>query len=413
MVTVDPRSVDLQPTRSMFRSGSIPFLDALRGLSAIYVVLYHIVLATQFDEYRFARPFLYGHYAVIVFFVLSGFVIHLRQASNPSIVEGERVWHWLRLYAWRRGVRIYFPLVFAVVLTVVLALASSAPGAGRAPRLLVSAARVVIPLGGVLRWNIPLWSVQLEIWFYALYAVLILLYVTRVRISLAQSFVPLVGVGLVSWYLASSLDDSVGGLSQAFRLPYYFPIWLVGALLAEMFVRGRLPSTEWRRGVGGLALIAVALPFTPTKGRVDYPIDYAWALGIALVMSAGLALHHAETPWRRVIGWLAPSAAVSYSLYLVHYPVIRFLMAEVLPTPSSGNRLALAMALCVAAVLASVVTWLLVERPSLALARNLPPRAATPAPQARDAAGARPGPRRHEGSDMRAPRLRPADRDSP
>src|SRR5579863_10236295 len=67
-------------------------LDALRGIAALWVVLYHYL--TRYDEiYQGAEPSLLGHfvfpnglYAVHLFFTISGFVIFmtLRHCNGAS-----------------------------------------------------------------------------------------------------------------------------------------------------------------------------------------------------------------------------------------------------------------------------------------------------------------------------------------
>ena len=108
------------------------FLDGWRGLAALEVVVCHLLALTMASKlfapppgssdvlirgvfYILAAPFRFGVAAVWFFFVLSGFVIHLRYAKalreNPVAKFGWRkfVWHRLR--------RLYPPLLLAIGVT--------------------------------------------------------------------------------------------------------------------------------------------------------------------------------------------------------------------------------------------------------------------------------------------------------
>src|SRR5438270_2616521 len=66
----------------------LPFLDGLRGLAAVYVVLHHAAMMVPpaglggvGSAARFV--FRHGHYAVAVFIVLSGYCLMLPVARDP------------------------------------------------------------------------------------------------------------------------------------------------------------------------------------------------------------------------------------------------------------------------------------------------------------------------------------------
>jgi peptidoglycan/LPS O-acetylase OafA/YrhL len=64
-------------------NGRLQKLECIRGLAAFYVVLHH--LARIFLHHRWYRlPFVFGPEAVMVFFVLSGFVIHYSTRVSPA-----------------------------------------------------------------------------------------------------------------------------------------------------------------------------------------------------------------------------------------------------------------------------------------------------------------------------------------
>jgi peptidoglycan/LPS O-acetylase OafA/YrhL len=78
------------------RNSQLVFLESLRGLAALYVVIHHarwflwegyskgyLKHPEAFNYFNkalmyFFSLFVYGHEMVVFFFVLSGFVIHLR-----------------------------------------------------------------------------------------------------------------------------------------------------------------------------------------------------------------------------------------------------------------------------------------------------------------------------------------------
>lgn len=89
-------------------------LDALRGLAALSVVLSHFSLLTPLLWLRRTplRIFLGGHEAVVLFFVLSGFVLALQFNRNRKIDFGS--------YVIKRIARIYLPYLFFIFVAVLL-----------------------------------------------------------------------------------------------------------------------------------------------------------------------------------------------------------------------------------------------------------------------------------------------------
>lgn len=134
------RSVGMEervPSASAHRAMmATDFLDGCRGLAALYVVLSHVryLLMAGYGEgvaagqegigwlgkasFAALLPFRYGHEAVLFFFILSGFVIHLRQAKGLQRDGGFQL-GW-RHYLWRRARRLYPPLLLAIVVSYML-----------------------------------------------------------------------------------------------------------------------------------------------------------------------------------------------------------------------------------------------------------------------------------------------------
>lgn len=152
----------------MNRAFSI-YLDLVRFVAAVLVYLWHSNQKAIVDGPVFAGG--YGPSAVIVFFVLSGFVI-------AYVVETkERDW---RRYLAGRGARIYSVVVPVVVLTLLMdtvgrqldaAIYASYPFDQFAIRVVASLFMLneIGPVSITFFSNVPYWSIAYEWWYYVLF----------------------------------------------------------------------------------------------------------------------------------------------------------------------------------------------------------------------------------------------------
>ena len=156
-------STEAQPPPERPRLGGI---EALRGLAASAVVLYHAArhVDKAYGAPGLAHAFLPGHAGVDLFFVLSGFIIlhvHARDIGVPA-----RLPH----YANRRFSRV-MPLYWVALCVTILAGSLGGHGWPAPWRVAVSASLLpahLEPLLGVA------WTLQYEIVFYAAFALLVL-----------------------------------------------------------------------------------------------------------------------------------------------------------------------------------------------------------------------------------------------
>lgn len=380
------------------RPASLPVLDALRGLAALYVVLFHacgLWLVGVEGQEKSALEALhaangvsglgiaalsllrYGRQAVLLFFILSGFCVHYRSAAALAAWSGtgrapQPAW-WQ--FAWKRLWRLYPTLLVGLALT---AIADSAGrsinpgmyafGQGLPPSLasgIVFAPLTFETLLGNLALqadlmvshfgsNGPLWSLGIEAWCYALYPIYHRLSVKRgawgaFRISIAVAALGLIGTAT--------------GQMPVLRALVFWPVWCAGALIAEAYVgRVRLPHARFL-GILGCASLAAAFIYGQTGDRLQDL--WAWACPIAATF-AGLML---ALPGRAsdLVERLAPRvrwlATISYSLYATHYPVLMLICAVWL---TSHDGLPVTPWLALGAVGASLgvasLNWVLVER---------------------------------------------------
>ena len=155
-------------------------LTPLRGLAALWVVLYHYCGTAQFfpnlDVTPHSYPISKGYLAVDMFFVLSGFVMaHVyRRAFSEGVTE-----HY-RSFLVARIARLYPPHIFILLLFVATAAASQFMGGlatGSFESIPLTGPRswgAIIAnifmlqglLAGQLSWNYPTWSISVEFMAY-------------------------------------------------------------------------------------------------------------------------------------------------------------------------------------------------------------------------------------------------------
>ena len=334
-------------TRSKPVTVSLGNLDILRACLALMVVLGHarMLLWMPWHLWRLQAHSLpawilagssgvlrYGHEAVVVFFALSGFFIHLRLAMARSQQRLNT-----RDYFARRARRILPPYYAALAITALLDAAGRtwypelyqgmtdhdilngpfrASGWGAdslVPALLGQPGLLGVRPGS----NHVLWSLCNEMLYYAAYPLFAALW--QVRRSLAY------GAGLAAG-LAWSLGIWQGLWSSQAG---YYPIWLGGALLADMVAarQGRAFGLRWAAMAAGAAMASFALSQYAAASNNSLLIQGAYTVLGASVVALFLALpvRAAASRAGRILEWLGIR---SYSLYVFHFPVLVLLSAR-------------------------------------------------------------------------------------
>lgn len=312
-------------------------VDSIRAVAAFWVVLSHVgfvplplaLLNAESGPLVILRG-LYncmfsGPSAVIVFFLISGLVIHLPQAGGET-----PVW---RDFLARRYVRIGIPLIVALTLT--------------------------RGLGLVSRIDEVLWSLYAELVYYSLYPMLLLL-------SRRIGWTPLLAASWIGYcftVVLSARGTNYAGFPVYSQWMVGLPAWLCGCILAQRVYAGDVAATTgqriwfWRAGIFVVSWASVLVNF---HGAVLYAYTQnVFAFGIFLWLEREIFRYNdslGRRPWR----FLEASGRWSYSLYLTH-PLIAAQLALVL-----GERPALggwSLLFC-GTVLSSYLFYLLVERPS-------------------------------------------------
>ena len=349
-------------------------LDALRGLAALVVVLMHFHDLLFGKERRMhlshvklallylASPFRSGESAVALFFVLSGFVLAL------PILKGKRTSY--LTYAVRRIIRIYLPYLAA--------LAFSVWGAfhfhGQLPRgmWIVSPWAALPTTSTIVNHVLFIGTYDLSTFNFAFWTLVIELRLSLVYPFLVMSFMRLpfkAAIGIAFGALAVLTLLALHNLeSDLFRTLRFCCFFLAGLFIAWQ----REPIRRWynslsRRTSAALLLTALLLSGYVIALRAPAPIlEFLCLISAASIIVCTLYDRQLRTMLERKIPQFL--GQISYSLYLIHLPVLfvsYLLIGKRMPT-----FFFLALYL-VAAVSAATLFYFLIERPCVLLSRRM------------------------------------------
>ncbi len=320
-------------------------MDGLRGLSALYVALYHAAgdVPPHTPVLRLAAWLLqFGHYAVGVFIVLSGYCLMcpVARSQNGDIKGG------LRGYALRRMRRI-LPAYYGVLLLAVAAItlvrthyaaatAEEADVLRLTPATLLSHLFLVHNLqpDWATAFDPPMWSVAAECQIYVLFPLLLVPLWRRIG-----------SLGVAALACAASLAPHFllpARLSLDWTFPWYIGLFALGMAGAAVNFSSRREDLRLRSRVrwSRTAPVLAALFLAVIVWKPDAPIAQMWlpdlllggAVAAFLIEMASrttqspanadrkdvwsLAARILESPAARILG------ACSYSLYLLHAPIL-------------------------------------------------------------------------------------------
>ena len=372
------------------RQSHLTYLDGLRGLSALYVVLVHSIgeIASRPDGGGRVGRFLvhdcpvliWGTYAVCVFIVLSGYCLMMPVAKVGDGQLRGGVGQYLR----RRARRILPPYYAALGLSLgLIALSPLGRGTGTEwdAALPADAKAIVTHLLLIhnltrldsLRINAPLWSVATEWQIYFLFP-LVLLPVWR-RLGAAAS----VGVGLVlgvapHYVFRGRFDPALPEMIALFALGM-----AAGINFSARAQERRRRELPW----GALTLAGCALVVLLSgRGPGWVSQHFVWvnpvvgaAAACLLVFCTNLLTNDRQTPGRLLLRVLDSRPAValgafSYSLYLIHWPLLALIQVPLLRHHVSSSRsFVITLAALPVIVLIAYVFHRVFERPFMGQAR--------------------------------------------
>ncbi|WP_433250264.1 acyltransferase family protein [Streptosporangium sp. CA-135522] len=327
--------------------GRLVGLDGIRGVAALFVMVHHCWLLS-FPGYPASTGpgwlgwLLYGHFAVVVFIVLSGFSLAVSPARSGWRLGGAR--RFARRRAWRILPPYWAALAFSLVIAWTLV---SQPGEGAPTAKSVLVYGLLLQdLFGAPSPNGAFWSIAVEAQLYLAFPLLLLV------LRRAGAIVMLVAVTVVVAAIGV-LAPSVHLVDMLMRLtPQFAVLFAVGVVAAGVIGAGeRARRLPWH----WLALLAAVPVFAVIviRGSVWTVEHYFW-IDIALGPAVGLLLAGVVTgrpaPLVRLLDLrpIRTLGSFSYTLYLIHAPIVvvlfQMVVAPHLPTglPSFLTVLAIA-----------------------------------------------------------------------
>lgn len=338
------------------RQKTLYSLQIGRGLAALAVLFYHANLIIGLPKYFDVRPadvFMPGGAGVNYFFVLSGFVIMLAHwrdlTGKPDIAN----------FAWKRFRRIY-PLLWVVLcpLVILMVIAPSYSPAGAVlPRDLIAALAIAPPLHASYAepFLIVEWTLRYEIVFYLLFLVLL-----KSRVIFAVLTLPLLIASVTS--LSNTVAESVN-----FWIAPYFLLFFMGMAGGWAFKSLPIGRPAWLLIPGLAGLVACAW----IAYRTDVTPLLTVGIGLAsvlVVVGAARAETGRPSTMARVFTFVGDA---SYSIYLVHYPLLS-ISTKILMRVTSSPYLAFTAAIGLA-LAGGIACHLIVERPLLRRIPRRPP----------------------------------------
>lgn len=340
----------------------IPAFDGMRCLAIMWVAMYHLngsfskkaplTDAAVPDEGWFHLLMVNGRQGVPLFFVLSGFFLCLPFARRYL---GGKEGIDLKAYYVRRFIRIVPPYWTAVVsLAVAYALLGRYSSDFLIPRVAASlgfAYTFVFDQINII--NSSFWALEVEMQFYIVAPALVYLYfLATPPIRRTVAFVLIALIPLMQIQYEANIS---------FTLLNFLQYFLAGFVISDLYVSGAGQSFRryWFLPLIALPIILFTTYDASILERMIYPF-----------MIVILYLAVLSNPfWEKVFSqkYAVAIGGISYSIYLIHFPIIGYFGTYTMPLTLTGNYnidLIIQTAMLLPAILVlSAIFYLVAERP--------------------------------------------------
>lgn len=330
-------------------------LDAMRGIAALIVVLFHFTM----DRPEMHLGFKYGVTGVDFFFIISGFVIFLTLSNTKN-------WKDFVVSRFSRLFPTYWTVVtFTALMWVVYKWINQESMSGLFAQYLGNMTMFQYYLK-IHSLDEPYWTLLVEMQFYVVMLLIFSLKWLRNIVALGLLGLSFV---LLNHFVFSSAAPAIFKYSRGlFQLVNHFPLFFAGILFYKIKFRD---GSRFAKIPLLLACLAAQIILYQDGGTSFLYISQMEYAAMLTIYFAVFSLYAFDIPMRIVNKATVYLGTISYSLYLVHKFVCVSIIIPALTKYTGLNFWAIVFGVCLPTVilLASLVTFL-VEKPALRVIRD-------------------------------------------
>jgi len=327
----------------------LPHIDGLRGLAVLIVLLFH-----------FDVPFFSGGYiGVDIFFVISGFLI----SSIITKQVSENTFSFKTFYK-RRIKRLIPTMIFTVALTIVVAYFIFP--SYQFERVIKSGSASLLSFSNIffflesgyfdssagVKPLLHTWSLSVEEQFYLLWPLSLFL-ILKIKRKITRN-VTIIGIGIISLIFSEyflNINSSVSFFLTPFRI-YEF---VVGALIIY-FQKNKIKNNYLKEFIvfsSLIGLICIVINYNEITTFPGFNAILPCFLSAILIHNTGGTGLVSKVYNNSIIRWFG---TLSYSMYLVHWPLVVFYKTLYGSDLSSLDQILLfSITVCLAFIIFSII----------------------------------------------------------
>jgi peptidoglycan/LPS O-acetylase OafA/YrhL len=339
--------------------GRIDYLDGLRGIAAIAVVLQHlaerILLAAPASRSILQPAFLdlfnAGRFGVALFFLISGFVIPFSFREPRPLL--------------RFAVSRFFRLYPAYWLSLALALLIFPSLTGESYSIARITANITMVQAAFGQRDVigAYWTLFIELAFYGL---CMGLFATRLLSDWRAVVAAIFAALAISFAVAAYA--SLHGSHLPANVPLNIALMFLGTLMRRAWLEQDMGAKRW---VGAVSLVwAILVPpiLWLTPSQPDMPITpLSFCIAYWLALGLFVAASKLKVPKGRAFVWLG---IVSYSIYLFHDICIE-VMLKLIPPADIWRATFFTGAVLGSSIILAALIYHLIEHPSIRIGHRL------------------------------------------